>query len=161
MVGKKESDVSVSLRYSDQAAHERIADAVLAVFDVAREALLEGRVAFHRDRQIVPARRSLQRPGPGFHLARLKDEIGRLRPVDVGDADAGDARIAIGDLERDRVALLVVSGAYVQVGAPAAGDRSFEAAEEAVRSVDRQVVLRRTGGGNVPGVGDVLVRLDR
>ena len=42
---------------SDQAAHQRIAAAVFAVFEVSRDAILELRVALDGDRQIKPAAR--------------------------------------------------------------------------------------------------------
>ena len=51
-----------ALQSSDKAAHDRIADAVLSIFEVTGEVIPELRVFLDRDGQVVPAVCAGQRP---------------------------------------------------------------------------------------------------
>jgi hypothetical protein len=78
----------------EEASHERIADAVLAIFEVARHLMTEVSIAFDRDRQVVPAAGAGQRPAPRFRVSRTKLQCADARRVPVEDVSLAicDAR---------------------------------------------------------------------
>src|SRR5580700_9323232 len=58
----------------DKATHRRIRDALAAGLDVAREAILEGRVLLDRDDEVIPTAELFQRPVPHNFLAVAGEE---------------------------------------------------------------------------------------
>src|SRR6266850_622030 len=143
-----------------RAAHGRIADAVVAVLDVTRKLTNKVVVTFDGDHEVVPAEGTFQRPLRRHRLARPKLVFDRVAAVAVASVNLGGLFGLIGYREGDAESCFVVMGANVEIGFTATGDAALESAQEPVRTVNRETVLRESDRTQVPFAGEMLVRLD-
>src|SRR5262245_2796886 len=112
-------------------------------------------VALDTDCKIVPAARATQRPAPRIGLARTEHDLRAPRRVSVHDVDDGDLRGPIDDRQLDGVPVVLLTD--IEIRPALARDAPFEGAEESIRSVHRQVVVR---GPDRPRISQLLVGLD-
>src|SRR5205823_3361356 len=113
--------------WSDQAAHARVADAGLAVLEVAGVAVLEDGVVLDGDDQVVPAPRAPERPALGDRVAGLDRQVGPPRRVPVRHGHLDRLGTAVLDLQGELVRQ-GVARPDAEAGLPAAG-AAPEAAE--------------------------------
>src|SRR5215470_5028750 len=90
---------------SDQPAHARVANAGLAVLEVARIPVLKLRVARDGDVQVVPASCALERELQRLGTARRERQRGALRRVPVRHGYFGRRRAAVLEANHDLVAM--------------------------------------------------------
>src|SRR5262249_3838355 len=128
---------------------------------MAGKTSLELRVAVNGDDQVVPPAHLRQIPCSRRRFVRTQRQRLEGRTITIGDAHAHAIAAVVRDRERNCILLLVVRLADVEIRSMTAAERAFEAAEESVGSVDRQVVLSAAVRTERPPVLEVLVRLDR
>jgi len=122
----------------NEAAESRVAHAVISVFDVTGDALLEGLVAFNADDQIVPTEAAMQRPVFPEVLTRAQTPLIGFVGVDVEDHHIDRCPTAIGKDEGNAAfvaEIRFVTRVDIEIGR-GGREAALESAEEAIRPVD-------------------------